>query len=218
MTMSPRILVPVSLLIVLAGMMYMNQGASKSPTSASGSQDKDTTSVQTLEKVLAFRASDIASLPLHDSLLLTLLPDPLPGFQLKDARGSTFRGKKSAYAEATKAYTNARGDVLSISLSDCIGDSSALRHAYWTVETQSPSGQLSIKTPERFLDHPSGFFAMIRSLPESPAKTLEAGLCYRFLIVISTSRTEDSALLQTAFDSLDWDSIAKQCGNTAPSR
>lgn len=207
---SRRILIPASLLLALVVGVYT--AASLPGSIRSGPMTPDSTSVHALEQVLALRTLSEAQTPLNNELLLALLPDTLPGWQLKDARAAAFRSKEAALSEAKKVFSNAQDQLLTLSLIDCTGDSNSLRYAYRAFEAQRAAGHVSLPEPAALHNSTTGFFATIREMPDGRTRVLEAGFCYRFLIVIGTNQPHKTEWLQTAFDTLDWDRIASHCG------
>ena len=208
---SPRILIPALLLAILIIGVYMAASLSGSRTSGLTSPGTDSTSVRRLEQVLALRASGGAQSPLSDDLLLALLPDVLPGWKLKDTRSATFRSKEASLSEAKKVFSNAQDQLLTLSLIDCIGDSMGLRYAYRNFEAQRAAGHAWLPEPAALRNQTVGFFALIREMPDGRTSIVEAGLGYRFLIVISTNQPAKTEWLQTAFDTLDWERMASYC-------
>lgn len=206
---SPGILIPVSLLSVLLVSVFAFAHLSEVRSFGTAHSPVDTTSVRALEKRLAERAPDEKYLPLPDSRLLSLLPDQIPGFQLKETGGGTFRVRQRTFAEAKKVFVNAQQEMLTLSLSDCVGDTAALLHAYRRFETEKPSGELPLQQPASAAPHLPGCFAFVRENAGGSMHTLEAGISYRFLLVINTNCDDERSLFQAALDQLDWQAISE---------
>ncbi len=207
-----RILIPALLLAALFAGAYTVASRSGSLVSGFAAPATDSTSVRALEQVLALRASGEIQMPLNADILLALLPDKLPDWQLKDARAAAFRSKEASLSEAKKVFSNTQDQLLTFSLIDCIGDSMGLRYAYRAFEAQRAAGQMSLPEPAALHTPTTGFFATIREMPDDRTRVLEAGFCYRFLIVITASQPAKTEWLQTAFDTLDWGRMVGYCG------
>lgn len=208
-----NILLPGSILLVLLAGVYL---AGKLPelygSGSPASTQALAPSPEGLEAALAQRKSEADTLPISDELLLEVLPTEIAGFTLKDENKGTFHGKRTAYAEARRIFANEQGQVISISLADCSAAPIGLEHTYRHYFEQGTTDEEWTALAESVTAE--GLFVHLRNPAPSSETRLEAGICYRFLLLIQLEGTTETNLLKNTFRQIDWDRLTTHCSPT----